>query len=90
MFRAVLSKLRNDPSPRLERFTYYIDRHIEVDGDQHGPLARQMVTQLCQNNRVFHQEAVDTALRSLRSRMVLWDGVLEEIRALKAGLDHIP
>ena len=81
MFRALVATIHRESAPNLERFLYYVDRHIELDGDHHGPLARQMVTQLCDNNRVFHQEAVEAALRSLRSRVELWDGVLAEMRA---------
>ena len=83
MFRGLVSKLHTDFHPELEKFVYYIELHIKVDGDSHGPLARRMTTMLCENNRVYHQEAVDTALGSLQSRMVLWDGVVEEIRAAK-------
>ena len=86
MFRAFVSKLHAESGPELARFVYYIDRHIEVDGDSHGPLARHMTTMLCENNRVYHQEAVEVALRSLQSRMTLWDGVLEEILAAKASV----
>jgi Protein of unknown function (DUF3050) len=85
MFRALVAKVQRESAPELERFIYYVDRHVQLDGDHHGPLARQMVTMLCENNRAFHQEAVEVALRSLRSRVELWDGVLAEIRAAKQG-----
>jgi hypothetical protein len=42
-----------------------------------------MTTMLCENNRTYHREAVEVALRSLDARLALWDGVLEEIRAAK-------
>jgi hypothetical protein len=85
MFRALVEKLHQDSTPQLARFIYYVNRHIELDGDHHGPLARQMVTMLCDNNRAFHHEAAEVALRSLRSRVILWDGVLAEIRAAGQG-----
>jgi hypothetical protein len=78
MFRALVADLRRD-FPELHRLIYYLDRHIEVDGDDHGPRARQIVTMLCSSNRTWHQEAVETALASLRARFALWDGVLGEL-----------
>ena len=78
MFRAMVGDLRKD-FPQLHHLIYYLDRHIEVDGDDHGPRARQIVTLLCKSNRVWHQQAVETALSSLRARFALWDGVLGEL-----------
>jgi hypothetical protein len=83
MFRGFVNNLHGTSTPELGRFVYYIERHITVDGDSHGPLARHMTTMLCQNNRTFHREAVEVALRSLETRLALWDGVLAEIRAAK-------
>ena len=78
MFRCLVEDLRRE-FPQLQRLIYYLDRHIEVDGDDHGPRAREVMVTLCQRNRVWHQEAVETALASLRARYALWDGVLSEI-----------
>jgi Protein of unknown function (DUF3050) len=83
MFRGFVGNLHAASVPGLDRFVYYIERHIAVDGDSHGPLARHMTTMLCENNRTYHREAVEVALRSLDARLALWDGVLEEIRAAK-------
>ena len=72
MFGAFVNRLHQESRPELERFVYYIDRHIEVDGESHGPLARHMTTMLCQRNRTDHKEAADVALQSLSSRLQLW------------------
>lgn len=77
MFRELVEDLRG--SNQLERLIYYLDRHIEVDGDEHGPRAREVMVKLCERNRTWHQEAVETALSSLRARYALWDGVLSQI-----------
>ena len=42
MFIAMVKNLRNEGLP-LSHLIYYLDRHIEVDGDEHGPMALQMM-----------------------------------------------
>src|ERR1700730_19344605 len=48
MFRRLLDTLystrHNDE--RLRHFIYYIDRHIELDGDSHGPMGRAVLQDL--------------------------------------------
>lgn len=78
MFRNIVDDLRKDFS-QLERFIYYLDRHIEVDGDDHGPRARELMVNLCEGDRVRHKEAVDAALSALHARYALWDGVYGEV-----------
>jgi hypothetical protein len=48
MFTAILKKFsgklsRND----LSKLIYYFERHIELDSDTHGPMAMQMINELC-------------------------------------------
>ena len=64
------------------RFLYYLHRHVEVDGDHHGPLAQKMLAQLCEGSDERMEAAIAVALGSLRHRGILWDGVLREIHAL--------
>ena len=65
-------------------FKYYLERHIEVDGDHHSHLALAMTEHLCQNNPAYWEEASAYSLRSLQQRIALWDGVYEEICQKKA------
>jgi hypothetical protein len=58
---------------------YYLHRHIELDGDEHGPLAERLLLSLCDGDPRKMAEAEDVARRSLQARIVLWDGVLAEI-----------
>jgi len=61
------------------RFLYYLHRHVEVDGDHHGPLAERMLLRLCEGSPAKMDAAVRIAIASLERRSELWDGVLEEI-----------
>src|ERR1700692_1873910 len=41
------AKHNND---RVRNFIYYIDRHIELDGDSHGPMGRELLEDLLANS----------------------------------------
>lgn len=56
---------------------YYLERHIEVDGDHHSQLAYQMTAELCGDDDLKWQEAADAAKAALMARLAFWDGILE-------------
>jgi len=63
-------------APLLEA---YLNRHVEVDGDSHGPIARRMVTGLASNTKK-REESIQAGLKALTARIQLWDGILPAIR----------
>jgi len=63
-------------------FNYYLERHIEVDGDHHSHLALKMVEELCGNDAEKWAEAEAYSLRSLEVRNQLWNGVEVKIKEL--------
>lgn len=81
MFRSLVRSLDRDLDGRLGQFVWYLERHIEVDGDDHGPLALRMVEDLCGNDPALWEDATDAAEEALRARLKLWDGVLSLIEA---------
>jgi hypothetical protein len=81
MFRSLVRGLSREADGRLDTFVWYLERHIEVDGEDHGPLALGMVSDLCGNDDALWDEAARAAEDALRARIALWDGVLAEIRA---------
>jgi len=75
MFNSLLSKL-GIGEDRAPIFHYYLKRHAELDGDEHGPAALRLVSTLCSDDPVKLQEAIAAAKSALASRFSLWDGVL--------------
>ncbi|MFF7633228.1 DUF3050 domain-containing protein [Kitasatospora sp. NPDC008050] len=67
-----------DPEGRLTVFKDYLARHIEVDGEQHTPMAMRMLIDLCGDDTDRWTECADTVRRALRARVALWDGILAD------------
>jgi hypothetical protein len=79
MFAQVVA-IKNGGHP-LGTFVDYLERHIEVDGEQHTPMAMQMVADLCGDDETKWQEAAAAVTRALDARVLLWDGILAAIKA---------
>lgn len=80
MFTSIITKIQqNFPKEDLTDFKYYFDRHIELDEDEHGPMALQMIENLCGNDAKKWHEVEKTVVASLQAREVLWEGILSEI-----------
>lgn len=54
---------------------YYLERHIEVDGDHHSHLAYEMTAELCGEDPLKWQEATAEAQATLEARLALWDAI---------------
>ena len=69
--------IKEEGTDRFPLFRDYLSRHIEVDGEEHTPMAMQMVADLCGTSDEHWAEAAETATDALEARVRLWDGVLE-------------
>ncbi|MDR6966176.1 hypothetical protein J2X31_000169 [Flavobacterium arsenatis] len=79
MFLAIINDMYKEYPESISTFKYYLERHIEVDGDHHSHLALQMTANLCGDNEAFWKEAETTTINSLQQRISLWDGVYDAI-----------
>jgi hypothetical protein len=58
---------------KYDKLRYYLNRHIEIDGDKHGLQAIEMVYELCENNQEKLIESLNVAKQSIKMRLLLWD-----------------
>ncbi|MCS7019236.1 MAG: DUF3050 domain-containing protein [Cytophagales bacterium] len=79
MFLSIINGIFQDTPEKISLFKYYLERHIEVDGDHHSLLALEMTAHLCGDDAKRWQQATEAAQKALQMRIALWDGVLAEI-----------
>ncbi len=60
-------------------FKHYLERHITLDHDEHGPLALQLLAATCEEDPGRQAIAEAVGVEAIEARSRLWDGVLEEI-----------
>ncbi|CAJ0574358.1 unnamed protein product, partial [Mesorhabditis spiculigera] len=81
MFTGLLKDMNRKIGGGLDTFIQYLERHIEVDGDEHGPMSLQMVSEICgAEGDPKWAEAGVAAEQALQARIDLWDGVVEELK----------
>lgn len=81
MFRHFIDELRARFPGAYDDLAWYLDRHIAVDGDSHGPLARRLVASLCGDDGERWHAASTVARSSLEARCALWDGIMAALPA---------
>lgn len=79
MFLSIVNDIYKTFPESISIFKYYLERHIEVDGDLHSHLALQMTSNLCGEDENLWKEAEQATVASLKMRIALWDGALKQI-----------
>jgi len=79
MFTEILKNFQsNFPEIKLDKLVYYFERHIELDADEHGPMAMQMIDELCDNETKW-KEVKEISIMALEKRIGLWNAIEEQI-----------
>ena len=86
MFHSIVSDISKTFPEEVSIFKYYLERHIEVDGDHHSNLALQMTSNLCGDDETIWKEAEHATIQSLQKRIDLWDAVYDQIESRKSVL----
>jgi hypothetical protein len=80
MFTEILRNFQtNFPETNLSKLIYYFERHIELDADEHGPMAMQMITDLCGEDEQKWTEVQETSAVALEKRIGLWNAIEEQM-----------
>lgn len=80
VFQRIVDELNAQADGQLEDFKYYLLRHIGLDGDEHGPMARRFIASLCGSEPSRWQSATQSAMDSLEARRQFWDAIVKAIR----------
>jgi hypothetical protein len=77
MFISFVNDIHTQAPGRISIFKYYLERHIEVDGDHHAHLAYEMTSALCGHDAGRWEEATAAVQTALQHRIQLWDAISE-------------
>ena len=76
MFTALVRDLSEQHPGGLPTLVDYLDRHIHLDGERHGPMSARLLANVCGDDAAKWREAFLGAERALRARLALWDGIV--------------
>lgn len=79
MFIEIVRGLNKENSNIASQFVYYLERHIELDGDDHGPIALKMIENLCGNDEKKWEEVKEISKKSIDMRIKLWSHISSKI-----------
>jgi hypothetical protein len=85
MFSEIIVNIQHRfPRENISKLKYYFERHIEIDADEHGPMALQLIENICGTDSTKWDAVEKTAIKSLKKRLKLWNGIRKNILTNKA------
>ncbi|MBB6326300.1 hypothetical protein FHS59_001928 [Algoriphagus iocasae] len=86
LFRKLVDELVKNQPEKLSTLSYYFDRHIHLDEEEHGPLAWRMMSLLMGDDPEKQKESENAAREALVARKGLWDGIHQMIKKKNLNL----
>ena len=79
MFRAFLQHM-GVTEHDAPTFHFYLNRHIHLDADFHGPISLLLLDELCDGDAIKLKEAEAAARSAIEARIRFWDGILVALK----------
>ena len=79
MFMPLVDRLDEEQVP-CGLLKAYLERHIEADGDVHGPKAIELLDRLHAGDQQKISESLHSSVKALEARLQLWDSVHEVLQ----------
>ena len=83
MFQSLLNRWTVDPHS-APTFVYYLNRHIELDHDDHGPAVEAIISEIMNDSYESWTDFWRAALKAIELRIGLWDGLANCLEARDA------
>lgn len=74
MFRALLADMKISKK-KAPLFYYYLERHIHLDDELHGPLSIKLLAHLCGGSAAKQRASAKAGRNAIEARIEFWDGV---------------
>lgn len=86
MFLSIIEQSGSNGPSRYKKLEYYLKRHIELDGDEHGPLALRMIKSLCGADEQKWDDVKVYSTKALKVRIALWNSIAQTLEKKKSKL----
>lgn len=83
MFRKIVDDLAAEEPARLAVFRFYLERHIGLDEEEHGPMAMELLRRVCDGKAGAWERAERAAQKSLQARLQLWSAIDRALSTLQ-------
>ena len=80
MFEKIIGSFSDKNKKNWEKFKFYLKEHITCDSDRHGPMAKNILKIICKNNTEKWKIAENSAVESLKQRIIMWDNIVQSIK----------
>lgn len=81
MFERLIATLEAEHPGAFPGLRLYLERHVELDGGEHGPASHRMMEAICGADPARWGAALAGARTAIRARVALWDGVVASLQA---------